>query len=546
MRRLAKRERQADLFSVAPLGRSPFAWFETPDAKPRAADALSDRFGAVDESPSWEAFLSATDEGRLATSSETVVYWAYRLAHRPSRWQADEWVAVMQRLVAIATDAQATPPTDLDASRLLLCGELPAALATLFPEVRDAWSLRRDARRELTASLTEPHDGEGVLDARTWIAAPRFWASWTRLRLLFGAEPPWNAKAERQFQFALRQALRHISGDGAFAWSEPRLRPSRAILAIWNSLADGDDFAAAAVERRLLRPDDVSTKVRSAPRPDAGMHSEWAAGSVMAAGWKPGRPRVFVAHPGDVCHIEVAAGKSLLVSGEFDFQLRCNGKELRPRDEYSVVLWEDDEDVSYLELELELTAGVRLQRQILLAREDRMLLLADAVLGDGAVKQWEYSCSLPLASGAALSSAEDAHEGRLTVGDKAFLTFPLAAPEWRSEHTDAQLTCRDGRVAWSRSVQGRHLFNPLWICLKPAALRRPFTWRRLTVAENRTILPADAAVGYRVQHGSKQWLLYRSLEPVASRTVLGHNLVYQFLLGRFGADGTVAPLLEIE
>ena len=546
MRRLGKRASQADLFAIAPGGRSPFAWFEIDGKKPRSGAAFAGAHGAVEESPELAEFLSATDDGRLAVAPEKVVYWAYRLGRRPTEWTPDDWLTLFRRLIAIAADAQEHAPSDVDAERLLLCGELPAVLSHLFPEVRSAWALRRDARRALAASLLDPHDGEGVLDVRSWSAAPSFWASWTRLRLLFGADLPWNAKAEQQFQFALRQALRHVSGDGALAWSEPRLRPTRALLAIWNDLADDDDYAAAAAERRLLRPGDVSTKSKSTSPPDAGIHSEWAGCSVLAAGWKPSRPKLFVAHAGDRCHLELAAGKSLLGGGEYDFTVRCDGKELQPRDEYGVVLWEDDEDVAYLELEIELSGGARLQRQMLLAKQDRMLLLADALLGDGEQRDWEVGCSLPLASGVQLTPADDAHEARIQVGEKAYLAFPLAASEWRGAPSDAVLACENDRITWSRSVRGRHVFNPLWICLKPAALQRPFTWRQLTVAEQRLIIARDVAVGYRVQHGSNQWALYRSLEPAASRTLLGCNLVYQFMLGKFTTQGTVEPLLEIE
>ena len=38
----------------------------------------------------------------------------------------------------------------------------------------------------------------------------------------------------------------------------------------------------------------------------------------------------------------------------------------------------------------------------------------------------------------------------------------------------------------------------------------------------------------------------RSLATPEVRTVLGTNLMHEFLLGRFGADGKVKTLIEIE
>jgi hypothetical protein len=49
-----------------------------------------------------------------------------------------------------------------------------------------------------------------------------------------------------------------------------------------------------------------------------------------------------------------------------------------------------------------------------------------------------------------------------------------------------------------------------------------------------------------VQIGRLQWLVYRSLAQPAVRTVLGKNLLSEFLVGRFLSDGKVDTLLEIE
>jgi len=75
---------------------------------------------------------------------------------------------------------------------------------------------------------------------------------------------------------------------------------------------------------------------------------------------------------------------------------------------------------------------------------------------------------------------------------------------------------------------------------------KQLTWRHLTVGQQRQIAPDDVAVGYRVQVGKSQWLVYRSLAPAAIRTVLGQNVMHEFLVGRFHADGHVETLLEIE
>ena len=72
------------------------------------------------------------------------------------------------------------------------------------------------------------------------------------------------------------------------------------------------------------------------------------------------------------------------------------------------------------------------------------------------------------------------------------------------------------------------------------------TWRRLTVAEWLTPVPAEVAVGYRVAIADGQWIIYRNLGTKANRTLLGHNLATESLIARFGHDGEVASIVEIE
>ena len=56
----------------------------------------------------------------------------------------------------------------------------------------------------------------------------------------------------------------------------------------------------------------------------------------------------------------------------------------------------------------------------------------------------------------------------------------------------------------------------------------------------------DVAVGYRIQSGDEQWLVYRSLAPVANRSVMGHNTYGSFVCGRIKPNGDVKDILTME
>jgi hypothetical protein len=59
-------------------------------------------------------------------------------------------------------------------------------------------------------------------------------------------------------------------------------------------------------------------------------------------------------------------------------------------------------------------------------------------------------------------------------------------------------------------------------------------------------VPRDRAVGYRVQFGRQNWLLYRTLAPRGNRTVLGQNYSSEFVCCRMLKTGKTESIIEIE
>jgi hypothetical protein len=126
------------------------------------------------------------------------------------------------------------------------------------------------------------------------------------------------------------------------------------------------------------------------------------------------------------------------------------------------------------------------------------------------------------------------------------MVLPLALPEWRADGRFGSLEQTDRGLELCQSAKGAALFAPLFLDLEARRFGRPLTWRRLTVAENLQAVTDGVAAGFRVQIGGQQWLIYRSLAPKANRTLLGHNLATEMLAARFGRDGEVDSILEVE
>ena len=260
--------------------------------------------------------------------------------------------------------------------------------------------------------------------------------------------------------------------------------------------------------------------------------------------WSRTSPSLAAVYHDQHVRIELETARGVLFSGRWELTVRRNGQTLAPSCEWSEVCWYSDNEIDYLELEIELDQGVRVERSLALARRDGIAVLADAVLA-AAPARLEYAASLPLT--ARFAPAHETREGHLTAARPAALVLPMALGEWRADCRPGELVERDGRLVLSQSQSGGGLFAPLFFDLRPERFHgQPLTWRQLTVAQDRRIISPDAAAGYRVMVGREQWLFYRTLTPPANRTLLGHNLVTQLLLARFRKTGEVETLVEIE
>jgi hypothetical protein len=69
----------------------------------------------------------------------------------------------------------------------------------------------------------------------------------------------------------------------------------------------------------------------------------------------------------------------------------------------------------------------------------------------------------------------------------------------------------------------------------------------LTVAQQLRIVAPQIAAAYRIQVGSSQWVLYRSMSEPAVRTFFGRQLISDFYCARFDRDEqTYEDLITVE
>jgi hypothetical protein len=360
-------------------------------------------------------------------------------------------------------------------------------------------------------------------------------------------EPSCDDVVEAQYPRAVREMLRLADYRGGSLFVDSPSREQNKVLQFFSaSVKLSDDKENRAALRHLHWKALKATQRGARKRlPSAANHSEWAHVAVLRSAWERTSPQLGIAYGERNFRGELAIGRERIFTGDWPFTIIEDGQRSTPVEDWEAICWVSDEDVDYLELEIGLDEGLKLQRQLCLARKDRFLFVADAVLGPCA-RPLFHSLRLPLGSEVEAVLNEESREVLLRAPRTKALVFPLSLPEWRVDRRLGELATRPGHLELQQKATGASLYAPLWIDLDPDRGRKPFTWRQLSVAEERRIVPREVAVGYRVQFGKKQWLIYRSLTPPRNRTVLGHNLATDFLIARFGRDGSVTPLIEVE
>jgi len=473
--------------------------------------------------------------------------WSYLLPNLAGELPAATWRHVLDTLTGLIAGPHDPRPSLQPLVDQLLGGELPWTLAYQFPELPRCRALARSARRRLSGGILQELDEQGLPHFRRLDAVRPLLACWTRCRSLVGADGAtcFTVAAQSRYERFVRQALQLSRQNG-----QPVLGPHSAGAhdSEWMdaALAQTGREEDLAIADQLL-PWRAASRAASAQQvffPNSSVNSESSQLASLRPTWLRGGEHLVIGHDQGVLCTELNCGSTTVWSGTWSVEVCVGDRRLRPA-AWKDVCWHSDDDVDYLELETKWSGAWRLERQILLAREDRFLWIADAVIGPD-VQSLEYRSVLPLAGGVEFRPERQSREGFLTNRRRVARVLPLALPEWRTAAGAGSLESVSDGLQLRQQARGRGLYAPLFIDLSPHRLKWPVTWRQLTVAERLEIQSPDVAVGYRVQTGGDQWLFYRSLSAPASRTLLGQNLLHEFLAARFDTEGDVDELLAID
>lgn len=436
----------------------------------------------------------------------------------------------------------------------LIGGEIPMAVAYLFPELPHSSPLGKAASRFLSESMEDIFDGAGMLPGHELESVRRLLACWTRCGHM--AKETKGAKlspsAREQYDWFVRNALRLTRADRytAFSPTTKSARPIPDLFPAALSLTKDDEDRALA--KWVLEEGRDKTSVWREPASlpaEPAYQSDWSEVAVLQPGWAPGSPRLVVDYSQQRVRLELAARGKVALSGQWGAEWVIGGAVTGQTTDWECCCWHTDEDVDLFELECELDNGWKWQRQFLLAREDQFILMADILIADDATgrpdEDIQYSGMLPMPDSVDFEVAEETRDGYLRASKRLCLVLPLALPEWKIDRHVGELKTEAGALILRQSARGSGLYAPLFMDLHPRRLRREATWRQLTVGENLEVVPAHVAVGYRAQVRTEQWLFYRSLSKPSNRTILGHNIMGEFLAARILDDGSSEELIQV-
>lgn len=396
-----------------------------------------------------------------------------------------------------------------------------------------------------------------------WIAAfvrARDWAAQAGLKL-------WDAKCEKRFRLLAHSASMMCRADGRLPMSNGFESSSVELLASASKLAGLHEQSAPRVylqelsnarlfpgkgskrKRGGLRSRRKSRKTAASSAKSAvkfpAAQSDAARLACLRSNWSTDADTLVVAHDDVMPRIELSALGKPLFSGRWDIALTVDGTPLEFTSEWNCVCWFSDEDADYIELRTDHPAGVRIERQILLSREEHFALFAEIVSGPAGAKIECESRLLPVA-GASLIPDRPTRECRLKVTGCTARVFPMMLPAERVVGAAGSLGLVDDALQFRQTGIGG-MYAPIVIDWHPDRARAYAEWRKLTVSEQGKAVPGDWAGGCRLRVGSDQWLFYHGMKrSQGGRAVLGQHTFNETLIGSFSKDGSVEPIILVE
>lgn len=541
----SQRALMASLWKVAPGGET-----TEPAAFPAIADAV-----ISGDFPDDLAELLLDRHDAAALLAGLACLWGATRRITPELF-ATVWGTVWEN----ATELLDATPVDFDGTDeqfvtlLIETAEIPFTVGATYSQLKGSRKRLKQGAKRLSEALEALTDTDGTphaaqLPQLTAILASFGRATWIAEQV---GVKLWNKReVERLVGLCGRAASLCTPGHHAFSTVE-----SVDAIAVVDALAATVDLERkGALRRRLQEWAETNGAVPKKSRarggdwslPEASHQSDWASWASLRSGWDGSVDACLVDYHQPEPGLDLVLAGIPILTGSWSTLLRWNGKSVAVQDSWSCVCWFSDEEAEFIELEQSLDPGLTVVRQVLLARQDRCLLLSDSVRATepGSL---EYATRWELASDFEVARDTATREWALVHPDVRVRLFPIGLPQPRVEKANGALTCTQSDLSLSVQADAtKGCRMPLLLSWAPSRDSDPVEWKSLTVAEDGQIQLPDAAAAARIRIGRKQWLSYHSMQPAqVGRTVLGVHTEHETVFGRISRQGEFDPLLQVE
>ena len=486
----------------------------------------------------------------LAASLELLAYAGGRL-RSPQYWRLWRYSLIQAIHLAqdLAAEVDPTVPNDVN---LLERGEVPYVAGLLFEGIQGTSQLVKTSKKMISRELVENTDTDGTPHADHVERLPLWLAPLIRITRIARAFDVrlWTRDQDELLRSLVERAIPLCRPDGHAALSNGLKLQPLPILAAAAEVCGLPELGSAGSYLRSVKRV-VAGKSPARPRSDGvtsmpSNQSDFARFALLRSDWSVQADSVALAHHRRYPQLDVTASGRPLIHGDWTIKLNIGGADVELADEWSCVCWQSDPDADYIELQMVGPGKLRVERIVMLSRNQRFLLLADSISGVPH-ERIEYTSQLPLGDNVQTRMDAPTREIQLTMKGFRARAFPLAVPQDRVLSTPHQFSGDDGRLTLSQVAEGEGMFAPILLDWDPSRSRGAAQWRTLTVTEDSRVVGRDIASGHRLKINDLQLLIFRSLKDTGhSRAVLGHHTWNETVIAQVNKKGDVEPILMVE
>lgn len=272
--------------------------------------------------------------------------------------------------------------------------------------------------------------------------------------------------------------------------------------------------------------------------------SDAAKYGLMTGNWRESRDHAVVRYHSESPAIEVAVLDRQLFQGSWEMQVSAGGNTWRAGD-WSCCCWYSDPEADFCELKWDISPQVTAYRQLLWARQEQFLLIADEVRAAG-LSGITIEARLPVAPGWTVLADGRTREWQLHQGDAAIRVLPIFAPVEKVHSCDDHLSCGAQSIISRTGAGESSIYNAFVLDWNVKRTALPAHWGRVTVAEDGQRISSSLASAARWRMGDKLWMVFHQPEKGDSaRSALGLHTHHETVIARV-ADGEYHTLVEVE